>query len=828
MKRNHARTKGEMMKKILSLILTFVICLSCFQSFVFAQGTFDHFTDAETENIYSAYLHEEHFLDALFTDDTSLAYWSVVNSTENNGFISWAINIASRIIGEYPDKKKYAEILANLIMTQTGSLTEQIQNQAQYDDLKNGADYFFDVIDIADSFVGGAYLFEEISPIIDAATGGKEVLIENIAQAKYYETSIKDYAHSKMFLEAISNYAKNEELRDVADSLLSANDELLERRLEYLNNSAETIVNYESEFFVKNLCFELLKTADIYKTDEVVKWYIDCGDKISKSIQSIFSAGAFAFKMTMLAGDIGFGTSNTYNRYQEMKILSDISGAIVEANRRVKTPSHIDSSDALNTIQTKCDYYRMLITTHARGEYLVYQLLVNDSGFLADYTVITDTFKESGDTTESWYNKQTDALLMHYDILSNLFSQSTDKKDTSALNDDKTSESSATTDEEAENDGLDPSISFSEERLNEISKVAIYQCMEKELDEWIPDTDDKEAFWDAMCFYCDFTYWIYSVNYPRVGEDGQYQIIPNELLRNAAYALYKDFDGNLPTIDDNIWRATYYDDMSTGITVGDNAPFNITSESYAQSEDGTIDAEYVTEYWDGSSAGNYKVHFEPNSHYNEVDADVTYYYCVSSVKRIGKESVLEDNTSAESSHEEYQEVINEYRSAYDNFELYQEDSSAFMENYPLVNVNALIEPYLSSIDLTFFSAIKDINGDNVDELIVGVDAEHPNSIYTFYGGQIIPLINDIGERSYINIYDDGTIYRHDSGGASFSIDTIYEINESGDGLSTIKQFEADWDRDPDYPYYDGAESLSQEQFNAEYLDKNEMEFNWSK
>lgn len=370
-------------------------------------------------------------------------------------------------------------------------------------------------------------------------------------------------------------------------------------------------------------------------------------------------------------------------------------------------------------------------------------------------------------------------------------------------------------------------LPFSEERLNEISQVAIYQCMEKDLGEWIPEINDKEAFWDAMCFYCDFTYGIYNVDYPRAGEDGQYQIIPNELLRNAAYALYKDFDGNLPTIDDNIWRATYYDDMSTGIIVGDNAPFIITSESYAQNEDGTIDAEYVTEYWDGSSAGNYKVHFEPNSHYNEVDADVTYYYCVSFVKRIGKESVLEDNTSAESSHEEYQEVINEYRSAYDNFELYQEDSSAFMEKYPLVNVNALIEPYLSSMDPTFFSAIKDINEDGVDELIIGVDAEHPNSIYTFYGGKIIPLINDIGERSYINIYDDGTIYRYDSGGAAFGIATIYEINENGDGLNTIKQFEADWDRDPDYPYYDGAESLSQEQFNAEYLDKNEMEFNWS-
>lgn len=381
--------------------------------------------------------------------------------------------------------------------------------------------------------------------------------------------------------------------------------------------------------------------------------------------------------------------------------------------------------------------------------------------------------------------------------------------------------------EEVGRDDLLSSIPFSEERLNEISQVAIYHCIEKDIDKWIPDVEDTETFWDEMCFYCDFTYWIYSVDYPRTGEDGQYQLIPNELLINAAYALYKDFDGNMPTIDDNIWRAMYYDDMSTGITVGDDAPFIITSDKYQKNEDGTIDAEYVTEYWDGSSAGTYKVHFEPNSHYNEIDADVTYYYCVSYVERLDKASVLEDNTSAESSYEEYQEVINEYWSAYDNFELYEEDSSAFIEKYPLVNVNALIEPYLSSNDLTFYAAIRDINEDGVDELIVGVGAEHPNSIYTFYDGQITPLINDIGERSYINIYDDGTIYRHDSGGASFSIDTIYEINDSGDGLSTIKQFEADWDRDPDYPYYDGNESLSQEQFTAEYLDKNEMVFNWS-
>lgn len=190
---------------------------------------------------------------------------------------------------------------------------------------------------------------------------------------------------------------------------------------------------------------------------------------------------------------------------------------------------------------------------------------------------------------------------------------------------------------------LPASITFSEEKLNEVALVAIYQCMEKDLDEWIPDIDDKEAFWDAMCFYCDFTYWIYSVDYPRAGEDGQYQVIPNELLKNGAYALYKDFDGNLPTMDDGIWRAKYYDEVSTGITVGDSAPFIVTSEKYQQNDDGTIDGEYVTEYWGDIPAGTYKVHFEPNSHYNEVDADVTYYYCISRVDVLEKPSKNEDS-----------------------------------------------------------------------------------------------------------------------------------------------------------------------------------------
>lgn len=409
------------MKKIISILLVFALCFSIFPFSVFAQNTISDYTDDEKESIYLKYTNNEHMLDALFGSDKAIAYRSMVNATEENDFLKWAIEKASKITGAYPDEQDYAEILANLVMMQSGDIAEQVQNQSQYDDLKDGVNYAMDIVGIASEFIGGSHLLETISPIIDAATGGAEVIIDNVEQAKYYETSLRDYAQAKLFLEAVSNYAENEELQKASSSLIAANEKLLENRLKYLTDSAATLVDYEAEFFVQNMSFALLKTADLYQTDETVKWYVDCGEKLGNSISSIFSAGKFAFNMTMLAGNIGFGTSDIFNRYQEMKIVSDVAGAIVEANRQISTPKNIDEDSALTDIQTKCDYYKMLISTHARGEYLVYQLLVNDAGLLSDFRVLFDYFKEPGETTDSWYAKQIDCMTDYYDILERMF-----------------------------------------------------------------------------------------------------------------------------------------------------------------------------------------------------------------------------------------------------------------------------------------------------------------------------------------------------------------------------------------------------------------------
>lgn len=411
------------MKKIISIFLVVIMCFSNHSHIALAKENVSEYNAEDTEAIYKKYVYNEEMFEVLFNTDKTVYYWRMINNIEKDATLKWSIDVASQLIGEIPDKKKYAEILSNLIMMQSGDLIEQIEQQEKSEEFREGGRYAKNIIDIAKTFIGGAEILDSISPIIDAATGGVDVLIENKEQAQYYETTIRDYSQSKLFLEAVADYSGNDDLKSVASSLLDANDKLLEKRLEYIADSTETLANFEAQFFLENLSFELLKKADIYSTDDTVKWFVDCGSNLASSLLSMKAAGEFAFHMTMLAGDIGFGTTNTFNRYQEMKVIADIASAIVEANSRITIPLQHNESDTMSRIRTKCDYYRMLITTHARGEYLVFQLLIKDAGILSQLRVLFDSFKEPDETTEGLYNRQLDVMLEYIQILDNMFTE---------------------------------------------------------------------------------------------------------------------------------------------------------------------------------------------------------------------------------------------------------------------------------------------------------------------------------------------------------------------------------------------------------------------
>src|SRR5699024_1790695 len=132
-----------------------------------------------------------------------------------------------------------------------------------------------------------------------------------------------------------------------------------------------------------NLYSDLLKETTLYQTDETVKWYVDGVEGLRQSLLSILSLGKAAFNCTIMAADLQYGTSATFNRYQETRIVADAAGAISEANQKVSVSSRENPQNVLDDVREKTNYYRLLTAVHARGEYLIYQLLMNDAGVLS-------------------------------------------------------------------------------------------------------------------------------------------------------------------------------------------------------------------------------------------------------------------------------------------------------------------------------------------------------------------------------------------------------------------------------------------------------------
>lgn len=400
------------MRKILAFVLSIAICVTAFAPEVYGADS----TSSDLPDPYLKYTTNEDMFESIFCSSEGIGYLSMVEDFENNSFISSLIDFSSNVIDEKLDKKDYAEILANLITMQEGDFAEQVEQQANYDDLKNLGDYAEDITNLALGAFGGNSVMDEISPIIDAGFGGKDVVVETIEQAKYYQTSIQSYIGTEFFLEAISQYASDKELKSAANSLLKANEALLEKRVEYIADYGETIGQYEADFFVDNLSMALLKSSDLYNTDDTAKWFIDCGSNLLSTVSANLNLGDFVFHGLMLAGDIGFGTSNMFNRYQEMKVVADVANSLIQAIHEKKN-ADIDEKTKVEEI---CKYYRALLVTHARGEYLVYQILMNDAGVWSAVRRFFESFLPKDETTDDWYADQIDVLGEYSDIINQI------------------------------------------------------------------------------------------------------------------------------------------------------------------------------------------------------------------------------------------------------------------------------------------------------------------------------------------------------------------------------------------------------------------------
>ena len=417
------------MKRILAAMLIISMTAGMTLQNVKASDEEIYYSESQIESIAQNYTENESLFEKCLCSEEGIAYWKMMHKINADHAFTWALDISSKMIEEYPDEQRYAEILSCLISMQTGEIVEQVSNQSRFDNINDTKDLALDVIDIAHEIIGDMGIIDSIGEIIGktelvdsvdeiagAILDSRTVIADTRELAKYYEIIFQDYAESTMFLDAIVSYSENSELKDVAENLKKAGDNLLAKRVEYLADVNGEWGEFGVDIFYDNLGIDLLKQSDIYKTDANVKFFTDKAIEITEQ----FSDVKLTFDGMLCLGNLAAGTNNTYNRYQEMKAVADISDALVKASEAVEVPKDT-TADKINALNEKCYYYKSLIVNHARGEYLVHQLLMKDAEGVSSFRWLQEYFSGNGMKTDEWYDSQIEVLVKCYDAINNIF-----------------------------------------------------------------------------------------------------------------------------------------------------------------------------------------------------------------------------------------------------------------------------------------------------------------------------------------------------------------------------------------------------------------------
>lgn len=134
-------------------------------------------------------------------------------------------------------------------------------------------------------------------------------------------------------------------------------------------------------------------------------------------------------------------------------------------------------------------------------------------------------------------------------------------------------------------------------------------------------------------------------------------------------------------------------------------------------------------------------------------------------------------------------------------------------------IEGTVAAYYHIYEGVLYYSYYDIDQNGVPELLLSMgDSEDIGEIVDVYGlnGSEAVCIqgNDtLGDRSRLTIYDDGTLYREDSGGASYGEYTFYRLASNGYELEEIEKYTYDSDRMP-APFFNSRESLADNEFYA--------------
>lgn len=282
------------------------------------------------------------------------------------------IDKASWVIGEDLSVERCTEILANMVTLMNYQLEDAIVEQASVDTTKTLLDYGVDLAGIASGAVGVSSLktgsdavIKRITTAVGITNGTLDFTVNTIEDLELLVQLEGDYSMQYDFLETVYMYADIPEMKEAAQSLILANKEIMRYKLETITTVGESFAKFEAtDVFLDQVAGELLEDPSFEGSDAYGPLMV---------LSAVYSKVSL-FKLTLdiglFLGDSLFGTSDIYNRYNEMIALRDIHNALLA---RVKANPALYEEDFEN-MDRNISLMKMALYVDARGEYCAYQL----------------------------------------------------------------------------------------------------------------------------------------------------------------------------------------------------------------------------------------------------------------------------------------------------------------------------------------------------------------------------------------------------------------------------------------------------------------------
>ena len=285
-------------------------------------------------------------------------------------------DIASTIIGEDLSVERCIQVLANMATLMNYQLEEAIVEQATMDTTMTLYDYGVDLADIAAGVVGtdtfkkaADSVMKGIATTMGIANGVLDVAVDTKEELELLMQLEGDFSMQYDFLETVYMYADIPEMKEAAQTLMLANEQIMIHKLEVFNSTTSATAKFAAhDVFLDQVAEELLKDPDFFDSDA---WL---AVKALSTAYSLYSGAKLAFDITMFLGDMMFGTHDIYNRYNEMVAMRDIRQALLA---RVEANPALNEEDYDN-MDRNISLMKMSLYIDAHGEYCVYKMITED------------------------------------------------------------------------------------------------------------------------------------------------------------------------------------------------------------------------------------------------------------------------------------------------------------------------------------------------------------------------------------------------------------------------------------------------------------------